>query len=132
MKTRMILIVAATLLSPLAYADKEPETKRDVVVEKHDANGDKRLDGKEMKTFKKENPKMYAALVEFCGVAKDAPKKNGVELPKDPTKKQLQCKKKHVSRLFLHAWTADGKPLDGGPGPGDGGQPSRSEDGGPR
>lgn len=108
---RIAFVLVATLFASQALAG-EPETKRDVVVEKHDIDGNKRLDGKEMKNFKKANPKMYESLMAFCEVATEHPKKNGVDLPADPTKQQLQCKKKHVSRLFLNAWTAEGKPLE--------------------
>lgn len=128
MKTRLILVLAATLAANIARADSGPETKRDEVVAKHDLDGNKRLDGKEMKEFKKENPKMYDALIAWCPDAKDHPKKNGVELPASPDKKQLQCKKKHVSRLFLNAWTAEGKPVEAPVVD----QPSRATDGSPR
>lgn len=132
MTTRIALILIASLAAPLtAHADSGPETKRDVIVAKHDLDGNKRLDGKEMKEFKKENPKMYDALVAWCPDAKDHPKKNGVELPATPDKKQLQCKKSHVSRLFLNAWTAEGAPVEA-PAPEVPDQPSRASDGSPR
>lgn len=110
MTTRVAFVLAFTLLANQAMAD-EPETKRDVIVAKHDADGNKRLDGKEMKNFKNGNPKLYDSLLTFCEAANEHPKKMGVDLPADPDKKQLQCKKKHVSRLFLNAWTAEGQPL---------------------
>ena len=97
MTTRVAFILAFTLIANQAMAD-EPETKRDVIVAKHDADGNKRLDGKEMKNFKSGNPKMYDSLLTFCEAANEHPKKMGVDLPADPDKKQLQCKKKHVSR----------------------------------
>lgn len=124
MNTRVAFVLVCSLLARSAMAD-EPETKRDVIVAKHDADDNKRLDGKEMKNFKKQNPKMYDSLMTFCEAAKEHPKKMGVDLPAEPTKKQLQCKKKHVSRLYLNAWTAEGAPLqpesvDTGPRAGDG------------
>ena len=125
MINRVAFALVFTLMANQAMAD-EPETKRDVIVEKHDADGNKRLDGKEMKNFKKGNPRLYESLLTFCEAANEHPKKMGVDLPAEPDKKQLQCKKKHVSRLFLNAWTADGQPLapegnsDAGPRAGDG------------
>lgn len=126
MNTRVAFVLVCSLLARSAMAD-EPETKRDVIVAKHDADDNKRLDGKEMKNFKKANPKMYDSLLTFCEAANEHPKKMGVDLPADPSKEQLQCKKKHVSRLFLNAWTAEGAPIhtepesvDVGPRAGDG------------
>jgi hypothetical protein len=127
MNARIAFVLACALIAAPAMAD-EPETKRDVIVEKHDADSNKRLDGKEMKNFKKQNPKMYESLMTFCEAANEHPKKMGVDLPADPSKEQLQCKKKHVSRLFLNAWTAEGRPLQ----PENVDQPSRAEDGHPR
>jgi hypothetical protein len=106
-----MLLPLALGLSSVALADEDPETKRDVVVNKMDKDNNKRLDGKEMRTFKKTHPKMHESLMNFCDKAKDHPRKMGVALKKDASRKQKQCKKCHVARPYLVAWTAEGAPL---------------------
>lgn len=128
-------LLAATALfgviGGMAVADDAfAKTKRHEVINEADFDNDKRLDGKEMKHIKKNNPKMYDSLVAFCEEAKDHPKKMGVDLPADPSKKQKQCKKKHVAKPFLMAWAEKGQDvgMDGGKPDG----PPRAQDGGTR
>jgi hypothetical protein len=94
-------VVIGLALAPVAFA---AGMTREAAVKAADLNGDTRLDGKEMKRLKKEHPKMHANLMSFCESAKVDAKAAGVELPKDPLKQQLHCKKKHVARPFLKAW----------------------------
>jgi hypothetical protein len=114
-------LVAAFLsfgaLSAEAALGEEPKTKRDEAVAAVDENRDQRLDKKEMKNLKKGHPLMYDSLRDFCEDAVDHPKRNGVELPPNPSKDDLQCKKKHVAAAYLTAWAAEGKQL--GPNPED-------------
>lgn len=104
------ILAFSTFASGRAFGD-EPETRRDQVVHAVDADGDSRLDGHEMKTLKKSYPRLYENLREFCDAAKEHPKANGVDLPLDPSRKQKQCKKRHVAAPYLTAWAALGKPL---------------------
>ena len=98
-------LVAISLVFALGTSfAAEAGDSREEAVDKADMDNNGRLDGKEAKTLKKNNPIMYDNLQSFCDRAKDAPKKNGVDLPADPTKKQEQCKKKHIAKPFLKAW----------------------------
>ena len=110
MKVRALLLALALGLGVASTA--EAGVTREEAVKTADTDNNGRLDGKEAKTLKKAHPKMYANLMGFCDVAKDAPKKNGVDLPAEPTKKQKHCKKKHVSKPFLRAWIDQKKDAD--------------------
>ncbi len=104
----LALTFSGLFVSAAAHAE---ETKRDGIVAEFDANGDKRLKGKEMRAFRDDRPKLYADLLAFCEVAKEDPKAHGVKLPAKPKGKDKKCKKSHVSKYFLNAWTDLGKPL---------------------
>lgn len=97
--------VAIGLSSVVAISSADAETRQQAI-ENHDYNADTRLDGKEMKDFKKDHPKMFDSLMAFCDDSKDDPRAMGVKLPDDPVRQQLHCKKKHVARGFLIAWSA--------------------------
>jgi hypothetical protein len=102
MKFRALLLALALGLGLASTA--EAGTTREEAVKNADTDNNGRLDGKEAKYLKKNHPKMYANLMGFCEDAKEHPKKNGVDLPAEPTKKQKQCKKKHIAKPFLRAW----------------------------
>ena len=104
-------IVAVGLLGATSASANEPDTRRDEAVKAVDEDGNFRLDHSEMRALKKSYPVMYESLRDFCDIAKDDPEGNGVKLADDPTRKQQQCKKCHVARPYLNAWTALGKPL---------------------
>lgn len=81
------------------------EARRQDAIRDFNYNGDYRLRGKEMRHMKKERPRMYNSLVNFCERAKDHPVKNGVMLPKDEHEaKKMKCKKSNVGRAYFSAW----------------------------
>jgi hypothetical protein len=81
------------------------EARRQDAIRDFNYNGDYRLRGKEMRHMKKERPRMYNSLVDFCERAKDHPVKNGVILPKDDHEaKKMKCKKSNVGRAYFSAW----------------------------
>ena len=102
-----ILLAAALVLGATSFVSDAHAGDRREVVKAADTDNNVRLDGKEAKTLKKEHPKMYDNLMSFCEAASEHPKKNGVDLPENPTKDQLECKKKHISKPFLLAWIAE-------------------------
>jgi hypothetical protein len=100
--------LAAKQLHPIDASGMDEdaiEARRQDAIRDFNYNGDYRLRGKEMRHMKKERPRMYNSLVNFCERAKDHPIKNGVVLPKDEhDAKKMKCKKSNVGRAYFAAW----------------------------
>ncbi len=77
---------------------------------KYDDNKDKRLKGKEVRSFKKAHPGPYEKLKNWCDKAKEKPKKNGVKFPKGEKERKFKCKKKRIDNPYVKAWIAAANP----------------------
>lgn len=107
-----VLAVAAgfVLLHP-AGAQAADKTKRNVVINNFDTDGDHAFKKKEMKAFAAAKPNMHAQLMSFCDQATSAPGRFDVRFPPGKKAKKFKCKKNRVDRPYLMAWARRGAPI---------------------
>jgi hypothetical protein len=101
---------AAKTVRPVGPDQEElTEARRKEAIQAYNTNGDDRLKGKEIRTFKRERPRMFDNLMEFCDKAVEHPVKNGVVVPTDKHEaKRMKCKKSNVGRTYYNAWSRGG------------------------
>jgi hypothetical protein len=112
-------LLAAAALSAFAFhaVDASAGVTRREAVHEADADSNGRIDKKEAKTLKKVHPEMYDNLLGFCEAAVEHPKQNGVDMPDNPSKDQMECKKKHFAKPYLMAWIAQTEQVEAPPAP---------------
>lgn len=102
---------AAKTITPVGPDQEElTEARRKEAVQTYNSDGDDRWKGKEMRTFKRERPRMFDNLMDFCEQALEHPVKNGVVVPTDKHEaKRMKCKKSNVGRIYFNAWARGGE-----------------------
>jgi len=105
-----LFLTSFAILGTSIDAQAEPENQRRQWVKKYDADGDKRLKGKEVKKFKADHAEPYERLRKWCDKAMEKPKKEGVSFPKGEKEKKFKCKKKRFDAPYVKAWVALAKP----------------------
>jgi hypothetical protein len=104
-RTSRLAVITAVTFGLAFSAPAHADNQRLGFWKEYDANGDKDMKGKELKTLKKDHEPAYNRLVAFCDAALEKPKKHGVELPEDEKDaKKLKCKSNKVSSEYMKAW----------------------------